>query len=74
MTQARCAAHGGLVPTHQTQEIRPGQLPVLPGATADEPLRACLDCVRTRGLLTVNQPAALIGRPDGTVIIPGRPS
>lgn len=66
MTQTRCAAHGGWMPLHQTQEIRPGQLPVEPGAPADGPPRACLDCVRTRGLLTVRQPGALL--------TPGKPS
>jgi hypothetical protein len=58
----RCIAHNGWLPVHQLQEIYPGQIP---GAVAEpgEPERACLDCIHTRGLLTIPPSSpAFIGR------------
>jgi hypothetical protein len=52
----KCIAHGGRLPVHQLREIYPGQIP---GATPEpgEPERACLDCIGSRGLLTIPHPA-----------------
>jgi hypothetical protein len=73
----KCLAHHGWLPAHQLHEIYPGQIP---GAQPEpgEPERACLDCIRAHGLLTIPPSSpAYIGRRDAAPIPPrptGRPA
>lgn len=68
-TLVYCVKHGGWVVRREATEVRAEETGSGPG----RPAYACLECVRTHGLLTISRPPGVLVAPGDTAT-PGRPS